>query len=85
MKIYTASTRQHDDELDHTDEEPIALKHLDHQVGIDHTDHLSEVCKIFRSTCHTYGPCSQKSAFSFSTQVPVSRGRTVCLIKEKHQ
>ena len=37
---YTAATRQHElDHTDHTDQE----KDLDHEVGIDHTDHLSEV------------------------------------------
>ena len=42
---YAAPTRQHElDHTDHTDQEAIsALKHLDHEVGTDHTDHLSDV------------------------------------------
>ena len=31
----------------------------------------------------SYGSCSQKSRHFFSAQVPVSPGRTVCLMKEK--
>ena len=36
--------------VDHTDQESICpcLKDLDHQVGIDYTDHLSEVCTFSR-------------------------------------
>ena len=41
---FTASARQH--ELDHTDQNIPALKHVDHEVGADHTDHLPEVCNI---------------------------------------
>ena len=67
-RLYTASTRKH--ELYHTDQESIslsALKDLDHEVGIDHTDHtdhLSDVwmlatvvnyCQYTRATCYERG------------------------------
>ena len=53
---YTALTRQHEldhtdrtDPIDHTDQECIylLLKDLDNEVGVDHTDHVSEVCLFF--------------------------------------
>ena len=48
---YTATTRQHEldhtDHTDHTDQRNLsALEHVDCSVGIDHTNHLSEVCKL---------------------------------------
>ena len=43
---YAAPTWQH--ELDPTDQRNLsALEDLDHEVGTDHTDHLSEVWKFF--------------------------------------
>ena len=57
---YTAPTRQHEldhtDHTDHTDQDSICpawQMSIDHQVGINHTDRLSEECTILRysSTC----------------------------------
>ena len=41
---YTAPTKQHELLIDHTDQEYLpCLAELDHSMGLDHTDHLSDV------------------------------------------
>ena len=56
---YTAPPQKHELLIDHTDQEPTDIcpgrqRYLDHQLGIDHTDHLSDVCKVKVSICLLY-------------------------------